>query len=466
MSLRELPSVDRLLQGSDGIELLQHFGRPLAIQALREQLDLARAHIRAGGGSPTAAEILSSARLLAESWLHPSLVPVINATGVINHTNLGRSPLSQSARQAVESIAAGYSTLEYDLARGGRGKRDQHTESLLTRLTGAESALVVNNNAAAILLALTALAHRKEVLISRTQLIEIGGGFRIPDVLKQSGAKLVEVGTTNRTHLHDFETAITPKTALIMRAHHSNFKLVGFTTEPSLAELVALGNQHGLPVLDDLGSGALLDTANFGLGHEPTVQESLQAGAPLVAFSGDKLLGGPQAGILIGEGTLIERMRSHPLARAVRPDKLCLAALSATLLHYLRDEALLEIPIWRMIAAPAETMHDRAEGWRKALGRGLLVEGRSTVGGGSLPEETLPTWLLALEGEHLAEMASRLRAQSPSIIARIEDDRLVLDPRTVLPEQEAELLQALKLAIAGEPGSSSTSQENLDEDRS
>jgi L-seryl-tRNA(Ser) seleniumtransferase len=466
LSLRELPSVDRLLQGSDGIELLQHFGRPLATQALREQLDLARAHIRAGGESPTAAEILSSTRMLAESWLHPSLVPVINATGVINHTNLGRSPLSRSARQAVESIAAGYSTLEYDLARGRRGKRDQHTESPLTRLTGAESALVVNNNAAAILLALTALAHRKEVLISRTQLIEIGGGFRIPDVLKQSGAKLVEVGTTNRTHLHDFETAITPKTALIMRAHHSNFKLVGFTTEPSLTELVALGNQHGLPVLDDLGSGALLDTANFGLGHEPTVQESLQAGAPLVAFSGDKLLGGPQAGILIGEGTLIERLRSHPLARAVRPDKLCLAALSATLLHYLRDEALLEIPIWRMIAAPAETMRERAEGWRKALGCGLLVEGRSTVGGGSLPEETLPTWLLALEGEHLAEMASRLRAQSPSIIARIEDDRLVLDPRTVLPEQEPELLQALKLAIAGEPGSSSTSQENPDEDRS
>ncbi len=466
MSLRELPSVDRLLQGRDGAELLQHFGRPLAIQALREQLDLERTHIRAGGAPPTEAEIHASARMLAESWLHPSLVPVINATGVIIHTNLGRSPLSQAARQAVESIAGGYSTLEYDLARGARGKRDQHTESLLIRLTGAEAALVVNNNAAAILLALTALARRKEVLISRTQLIEIGGGFRIPDVLKQSGAKLVEVGTTNRTHLHDFETAITPKTALIMRAHHSNFKLVGFTTEPSLAELVALGNQHKLPVLDDLGSGALLDTATFGLGHEPTVQESLQAGAPLVAFSGDKLLGGPQAGILLGERSLIDRLRSHPLARAVRPDKLCLAALSATLLHYLRDEALQEIPVWRMIAAPPETMHERAEGWRRALGRGLVVEGRSTVGGGSLPEETLPTWLLALEGEHPAKMASLLRAQTPSVIGRIEDDRLVLDPRTVLPEQETDLLQALQHMLAGEAGPYASSQEKHDEDRS
>ena len=385
LSLRELPSIDRLLQGSEGADLLQHFGRPLALQALREQLDLERAHIRSGGKPPTEADIVASAWKLAESWLQPSLVPVINATGVITHTNLGRSPLSQAARQAMESIAAGYSTLEYDLARGTRGKRDQHTESHLTRLTGADAALVVNNNAAAILLALTALARGKEVLISSTQLIEIGGGFRIPDVLKQSGAKLVEVGTTNRTHLHDFETAITPKTALIMRAHHSNFKLVGFTTEPSLADLVALGNQHEIPVLDDLGSGALLDTAIFGLGHEPTVQESLQAGAPLVAFSGDKLLGGPQAGILLGERALVERLRAHPLARAVRPDKLCLAALSATLLHYLRDEALLEIPIWRMIAAPEETMHARAEAWRKALGQGHLLEGHSTVGGGSLP---------------------------------------------------------------------------------
>ncbi len=451
MSLRELPSVDRLLQGSEGVELLQLFGRPLALQALREQLDLERTQIRAGGNTPTDKQIVTRARQLAEGWLIPSLKPVINATGVIIHTNLGRAPLSAAARQAVESVAAGYSTLEYDLPRGARGKRDQHTEALLTRLTGAKAALVVNNNAAAILLALTALARRKEVLISRTQLIEIGGGFRIPDVLKQSGAKLVEVGTTNRTHLHDFQTAITPKTALIMRAHHSNFKLVGFTTEPSLAELVALGRQHGLTVLDDLGSGALIDTASFGLGHEPTVQESLQAGATLIAFSGDKLLGGPQSGILLGDGAIIQRLRKHPLARAVRPDKLCLAALSATLLHYLRDEALVEIPIWRMIAAPVGDVKARAEAWRAALGQGMLIEGSSTVGGGSLPEESLPTWLLALETGHPGELAASLRAQSPPVIARIADDRLVLDPRTVLPEQEPALLKGLASVLSDTP---------------
>jgi len=451
LSLRELPSVDRLLQGSEGVELLQLFGRPLALQALREQLDLERTQIRAGGNTPTDKQIVTRARQLAEGWLIPSLKPVINATGVIIHTNLGRAPLSAAARQAVESVAAGYSTLEYDLPRGARGKRDQHTEALLTRLTGAKAALVVNNNAAAILLALTALARRKEVLISRTQLIEIGGGFRIPDVLKQSGAKLVEVGTTNRTHLHDFQTAITPKTALIMRAHHSNFKLVGFTTEPSLAELVALGRQHGLTVLDDLGSGALIDTASFGLGHEPTVQESLQAGATLIAFSGDKLLGGPQSGILLGDGAIIQRLRKHPLARAVRPDKLCLAALSATLLHYLRDEALVEIPIWRMIAAPVGDVKARAEAWRAALGQGMLIEGSSTVGGGSLPEESLPTWLLALETGHPGELAASLRAQSPPVIARIADDRLVLDPRTVLPEQEPALLKGLASVLSDTP---------------
>ena len=241
---------------------------------------------------------------------------------------------------------------------------------------------------------------------------------------------------------------MTSKTALIMRAHHSNFKLVGFTTEPSLAELVALGRQHGLIVLDDLGSGALIDTASFGLGHEPTVQESLQDGAHLVAFSGDKLLGGPQAGILLGDSAIIQRLRKHPLARAVRPDKLCLAALSATLLHYLRDEALVKIPIWRMIAAPAGDVKARAEAWRAALGQGKLIEGRSTVGGGSLPEESLPTWVLALELGHPAELDTRLRAQSPPVIARIEDNRLVLDPRTVLPEQEPMLLQSLVAIIS------------------
>jgi L-seryl-tRNA(Ser) seleniumtransferase len=447
VSLRDLPSVDRLIGHDSAQALIGEFGRPLLLQALRAQLEREREAIRTGGSTPAAEQILERAHRLASGWLLASLRPVINATGVIIHTNLGRAPLSRAAREAVTAIAGSYSTLEYDLLPGKRGKRDQHVDSLLSRISGAEAALVVNNNAGAILLALTALARRKEVLISRTQLIEIGGGFRIPDVLKQSGAKLVEVGTTNRTHLADFEGAISTKTAAILRAHHSNFKLVGFTTEPSLTDLVQVSKEHGLVLLDDLGSGALIDTAPFGLGHEPTVQESLQAGAPLVAFSGDKLLGGPQAGLLVGEKTLIEKLRKHPLARALRPDKLCLAALSATLGHYLRDEALDQIPIWQMISAPLGGLEQRAAGWRDALKRGNVVQGQSTVGGGSLPEETLPTWLLAIETDRPDSLAARLREMDLPIIARIESDQLVLDPRTVLPEQDPALLHGLRHAL-------------------
>ncbi len=447
MSLRDLPSVDRLIGHESAADLIGDFGRSLSLQALRAQLEREREAIRAGSANPTTEQILVRAHQLASGWLLASLHPVINATGVIIHTNLGRAPLSRAAREAMLSVASGYSTLEYDLASGKRGKRDQHADSLLARITGAESALVVNNNAGAILLALTAFARRKEVLISRTQLIEIGGGFRIPEVLKQSGAKLVEVGTTNRTHLADFENAISDKTAAIMRAHHSNFKLVGFTTEPALPELVELSKAHNLITLDDLGSGALLDTAAFGLGHEPTVQESLQAGAPLVAFSGDKLLGGPQAGLLVGEKSLIERLRKHPLARALRPDKLCLAALSATLQHYLRDEALEEVPVWQMIASPLDQLERRAASWREELKQGKLIHGQSTVGGGSLPEESLPTWLLALDSEQPDRLAARLRHLELPIIARIESGQLVLDPRTVLPDQDQALLHGLKTAV-------------------
>lgn len=447
MSLRDLPSVDRLIGHESAADLIGDFGRSLSLQALRAQLEREREAIRAGSANPTTEQILVRAHQLASGWLLASLHPVINATGVIIHTNLGRAPLSRAAREAMLSVASGYSTLEYDLASGKRGKRDQHADSLLARITGAESALVVNNNAGAILLALTAFARRKEVLISRTQLIEIGGGFRIPEVLKQSGAKLVEVGTTNRTHLADFENAISDKTTVIMRAHHSNFKLVGFTTEPALPELVELSKAHNLITLDDLGSGALLDTAAFGLGHEPTVQESLQAGAPLVAFSGDKLLGGPQAGLLVGEKSLIERLRKHPLARALRPDKLCLAALSATLQHYLRDEALEEVPVWQMIASPLDQLERRAASWREELKQGKLIHGQSTVGGGSLPEESLPTWLLALDSEQPDRLAARLRHLELPIIARIESGQLVLDPRTVLPDQDQALLHGLKTAV-------------------
>ncbi len=447
MTLRDLPSVDRLMQLEAVAGLVADFGRSLTVEAVRESLEAARADVRLGQAAPQPDELVSQTRARLETWLAPTLRPLINATGVIIHTNLGRAPLSLAARRAVQEVAAGYSNLEFDLPHGRRGSRDEHCEQLLVRLTGAEAALVVNNNAAAVLLALTGLARRKEVLVSRTQLIEIGGGFRIPDILKQSGAKLVEVGTTNRTHLRDYRSAISERTALILLAHHSNFKIIGFAAEPELAELVELAREHKLPVLHDLGSGSLLDTRAYGLGAEPRVQDSVRAGAALTAFSGDKLLGGPQAGILVGERPRIDRLRRHPMARAVRADKLCLAALSATLLHYVRDEAEAHIPVWTMIAARPAELKRRAERWQARLGRGELIEGRSTVGGGSLPEETLPTWLLSLDVPHASELARRLRELDRPIIGRIQDARLVLDPRTVLEAEEAALLEGLAAAL-------------------
>ena len=447
MTLRDLPSIERLLQSDGGTGLQAEFGRTLAVEALRLEVDRARAAVRQGAAAPPPAGLIDGAR----RWLHlrltSTLQPVINATGVILHTNLGRAVLSSDAQQAVLAAASGYSSLEYDLERGERGRREEHLESLLCQVTGAPAGFVVNNNAAAVLLALTVLARRKEVVVSRSQLIEICGGFRIPDVLVQSGAKLVEVGTTNRTHRRDFEAALGPKTGLLLRAHSSNFRLVGFTAVPSLAELVELGRAAGVPVVDDLGSGALLDTETFGLAHEPTVQESLQAGAALVAFSGDKLLGGPQAGILVGERSPIEKLKAHPLARAVRADKLCLAGLQATLWHYARGEAPVTIPVWRMIAMAESEVRGRAEAWAAELGVGQVRPARSTIGGGSLPQETLPTWTLALAVDHPNDLAAALRRATPAVVARVEADQVLLDPRTVLPEQDAALVEALRQVL-------------------
>jgi len=318
---------------------------------------------------------------------------------------------------------------------------------LLRRLTGAEAGLVVNNNAGAVFLALSALAAGREVVISRGQLVEIGGGFRIPDVMRQSGARLVEVGTTNRTHLRDFEAAITPDTALLLRVHSSNFKQIGFVSEVSLAEMAALAHRHGIPVLDDLGSGSLLDTTRYGLAAEPTVQASLAAGADLVTFSGDKLLGGPQAGLIVGREALVAQLRHHPLARALRVDKSTLAALQATLLHYLAGEAEREIPVWRMIATPTHVLEARATAWagrlREAGIPAAVVQTTSTVGGGSLPGEVLPTYALALAHPAVERLAAALRRGRPPVVGRIADDRLLLDPRTVLPETDAALVEAL-----------------------
>jgi len=454
--LKNLPSIGELIQNEAALRMIATYGRPLALEAMRSAVDEARKRFPLEKMIPETEALLERANQLLCLWTTPTLQPVINATGVVLHTNLGRAPLSRSAIEAMQAVSLGYSNLEYDLQQGRRGSRLVHAEDLLKRLTGAEAALVVNNNAAAVLLSLTALARRRRVVIARSQLIEIGGGFRIPDVMKQSGAKLVEVGTTNRVHRSDFEQAIAEGgVALMLRAHRSNFQIIGFTTEPNLAEMVAMAHHAGIPLLDDLGSGSLLDTSLFGLGHEPMVQESIQAGADLVCFSGDKLLGGPQAGVILGRADLIAKLKKHPLARAIRADKLCLAALTATLLHYLKDEAVREIPTWRMIAMPAEQARERAQKWASQLhssSRQLsiqVIEGKSTVGGGSLPGETLPTYLLSIGIPSPNKLLARLRSMAPPIIARTEEDCVVLDPRTVLPEQDPLLLANLQQALVG-----------------
>jgi L-seryl-tRNA(Ser) seleniumtransferase len=449
-SPRDLPSVDRLLRAPGADELAAAFGRPLATEALRAALDETRSSLLGGraGEIPPDVDLVYEARERLEALLAPTLRPVINAAGIIIHTNLGRAPLSAAAIAAVAEVAAGYSSLEYDAEEGRRGSRAVHVEPLLTRLTSAEAALVVNNNAAAVLLMLSALARDREVLISRGQLVEIGGGFRIPDVLAQSGARLVEVGATNRTHLRDYAEAITENTAAILAVHHSNYQIVGFTTQPSLVELAALARERGLILLFDQGSGALRDVAAYGLAPEPTVLDGLRAGCDLVAFSGDKLLGGPQAGILCGRANLIDRLKRHPLARAVRADKLALAALAATLGHYLTGRPE-EIPVWRMIARPLEEIAAEAEAWAEKLReKGLpavTAPGESFVGGGSLPGESLLTRLVVLspEGFSAGELAARLRAEPTPVIARVRNDRLLLDPRTVLPGQADELVRAV-----------------------
>jgi L-seryl-tRNA(Ser) seleniumtransferase len=434
-SLRDLPSVEQLLQQAD--HLIDEYGRPLTLDALRLTLDETRARFGAKpeAGLPSISVILAQAESHLAAWTAPTLLPVINATGVILHTNLGRAPLSKATIAAMKESAGNYSTLEYDLAKGQRGSRLIHAESVLQKLTGAEAAVVVNNNASAVLLVLSALANRKRAVISRTQLVEIGGGFRVPDVMKQSGAKLVEIGTTNKVRLSDYREALDEPAALVMRAHRSNFKIVGFTEEPELKEIVEVAHQANVVVVDDLGSGALLDTAKYGFAHEPTVQESLAAGVDLVCFSGDKLLGGPQAGIIIGKKVLIDRIKKHPLARAVRADKTCLAGTTATLFHYLRDEAEREIPIWRMMSLTLEQVKVRAEAWRDALGQGQVVKSESTVGGGSLPDECVSTFVLALDVRSPDRFLKRLRDSNPPVIARVENDTILFDPRTVLDDE-------------------------------
>ena len=446
---RRLPGVDKILASERLVRLAETYPHSLLVDLARKQLEYERRSIAGGRAASSLDKIVAAIVSRVQVLESPGLRPVVNATGVILHTNLGRAPLSGEAVAAMEAVARGYSNLEFDLDSGARGSRQVHIESLLCQLTGAEAALVVNNNASAVLLGLTALARRKEVIVSRGQAVEIGGGFRIPDVMRQSGARLVEVGTTNCTYINDFEQAISPRTAALMRVHSSNFRLMGFTSEVSLEDLVALAERNDLLVLDDLGSGCFLDTTGFGLAAEPMVPQSVALGAGLVFFSGDKLVGGPQAGIIVGKQQFVAKLRKHPLARAVRIDKVRLAGLAATLVHYLKGEATTKIPVWRMISAPRAEIEQRAERWALAArGMARVIEGETMIGGGSLPGGTLPTGLVALggqQGRNTAQVLGRkLRSRQVPVIGRISEDVLLLDPRSVLPEEDEVVIQALQ----------------------
>jgi L-seryl-tRNA(Ser) seleniumtransferase len=451
-----LPSIDQLRQRAAVRAMEERFGSSATLDALREAA--ARLRTAIAESSSSAPQTRDAASTIIEQAAETDLIvrsrgslrAVINATGVIIHTNLGRAPLAEAARAHLTELATGYTNLEYDLAKGTRGSRNVHAESLLKTLTGAEAAVVVNNNAAATLLMLSGLAAGREVLISRGELVEIGGGFRVPDVMRQSGAILREVGTTNRTRISDYTASASERTALILRVHPSNFRIEGFTERPSLEGLVQTARAIGLPVVEDLGSGCLVE----GLPDEPSVRASIEAGVDLVCFSGDKLLGGPQAGIIAGRAALVDRLRRHPLMRALRVDKLTLAALEATLVEYVAGRAAETVPVHRMLQMSAAAIEERARaladrlqghGWRVAL-----VSGASAVGGGSAPGVTVPTVLLAIERERLSPDAleSALRSLDPPVIARIDADRVVLDLRTVLDEQDEQLAELLTSRFA------------------
>ena len=448
-TLRALPSVHQVLEQVEAQALVNVHGRALVLFAVQRALDEERTR----GAIAQPAARMARIETLVRELRQPRLRPVINATGVVLHTNLGRAPLSAPAAQAAALIAGRYSTLEFDPRTGRRGRRHDLVADLLRYLTGAEAAAVVNNCAAAVLLMLTALAKGKEVIVGRGELVEIGGGFRMPDVMRLSGAHLVEVGTTNRTRPEDYAAAITPKTAAILKVHASNFQVVGFTESVEVEALARVAAQHRVLLLHDLGSGSLLDTAAHGLAAEPRIQDSLRAGTDLLACSGDKLLGGPQAGLLLGRAELVDRVMKHPLARAVRIDKLTLAALTATLDLYL-TQSVAALPIWSMLGASADAMAARALTWqRRLLERGIEVEvvpAESTVGGGSLPGERLPTSALALTPRpgRAADLLRRLREHEPPLIGRIEQERVLLDPRTVLPDEDDALLDAVVAAFA------------------
>lgn len=473
--LRQIPSIETLIiAGADDTEL-NLLPRPLLADVLREAAATLRANLMAGGASAPfsdvpgnldaeairqnmAAEILTRARMKAATLLRPFYRRAINATGIILHTGLGRAPLPELAIRQITDQLRGYSVLQQSVETGERSRRDMGVERLLRQLTGAEAATVVNNNAAATMITLQAIASGREVIVSRGQLIEIGGSFRLPDVMAASGARLVEVGTTNKTHPRDYERAITPATAAIMRVHPSNYRIAGFSKSVTTAELVAIAKPHGIPVIDDLGAGALMDLSRFGFEKEPTIQESLEAGADVVLSSADKLIGGPQGGIIMGRADLVAAVRKCPLARIVRVDKLTLAALEATLRAFLDPEnAWRQVPTLRMLRRPIEEIAADADRLRRQLLEGAPIaanvtieDGVSFMGGGSLPEQQLPTKLVAVDVgvTGAQEFAGRLRSGTPAVFARIHDGRIIIDPRTLLPGEAAEVAVALRAALA------------------
>jgi L-seryl-tRNA(Ser) seleniumtransferase len=459
--LRQLPAIDRVLNALPLSDLTDCHPHAQLRVAAQQAVDELRRQLLAGK-EPHPNLAPEAVARLAAGYLSvletPSLRRVLNLTGTVLHTNLGRAPLAESALAAVSAVARGYSTLEYDLAAGQRGERHVHVEELLCRLTGAEAALAVNNNAGAVLLALSALAGGRSALVSRGELIEIGGSFRIPEIMAAGGVKLVEVGATNKTHLDDYRRAIGPDTALLLKVHTSNYRILGFTSAVAGEELAALGKEHGIPVLEDLGSGLLLDLTAFGLPCEPTVRETLAGGIDLLTFSGDKLLGGPQAGLLAGRREIVAKLKKHPLARALRLDKMTLAALEATLRLYLDPpRALREIPALRMLAASASESQRRclellpqlqtAAGDHAAM---AIVETTAKVGGGAMPLAELPGFAIVVcpAGLSIQELTSRLRTADPPVIGRVQDNRLLLDPRTLLPGEEALLVAALEQTLA------------------
>lgn len=444
---RGIPSVDLLLSLPAFIQLEEEFGHTWVVVVLREVLADIRKSIANGSTMPDQSHILDdlTERLCGQGAI--TLRKVINASGVLLHTNLGRSPLSMTSLRELSKIGDSYSNLEFDLTLGKRSNRSLHTQDLLVHLLDAEAALVVNNNAAAVLLSLSALAKGKKVAISRSQMIEIGGGFRIPDVMRQSGAKLIEVGTTNRTHLSDYQTAIDEGAEVILLAHPSNFKITGFTSLPSLAEVVLLANKNQVTVIYDIGSGALVDMTKYGLTHEPMVQEALKCGVDLICFSGDKLLGGPQSGIIVGKKALIDKIAKHPLYRALRPDKMILLTLSSTILSYLKGKVETEIPLYRLLSRTDEELFNTATKVIEALGTGTVLKGESTIGGGSMPDETLDTWLAAFTVPNPAKLLQKLREQTPPIIARIQKNQVVCDLRTVPIEDTTLMIENLHKAL-------------------